>query len=126
MSRMPKGHRLGDVLVEQGALGRSTLEDACADEPTRPLGRLLLEKRLIQKEHLTEALRAQIQWLFNRLFREEAKNFTFWIGPPINSEDGVRLNTTSLLLEGARSSDEADGNLHTVGEDAAAKLEESS
>lgn len=102
----PPGLRLGDLLVTQGVITRASLESALALCPTRRLGEALLEMRLIDKEHLTGALRTQIQWLFSRLFREEVKSFTFWIGPPLQAGDGVRLNVNSLLLEGARLSDE--------------------
>jgi len=112
-SGAPEGHRLGDLLVAQGAIDRDTLEAARGQEPSWRLGRLLLERNLIQKEHLTTALRAQIQWLFNRLFRAESRSFTFWSGPPLCAEAGVRLNTTSLLLEGARFSDEIEDELRS-------------
>lgn len=102
----PPGLRLGDLLVTQGVITRASLESALAGCTTRRLGQALLEMRLIDKEHLTAALRTQIQWLFSRLFREEVKSFTFWIGPPLQAGDGVRLNANSLLLEGARLSDE--------------------
>lgn len=110
----PKGHRLGDLLVAQGVIDRGTLEGACEKVPSWRLGQTLLKKNLIEKGHLVAALQTQIQWLFNRLFRDEAKSFTFWSGPAICAEDGVRLNTTSLLLEGARFSDEVEDGLRAV------------
>jgi hypothetical protein len=102
-----EGQRLGDLLVAKGVIDRKTLEGAVGEESTWRIGQILLKKELIQKADLITALQTQIQTLFNRLFRDEAKSFTFWSGPPLCAEDGVRLNTTSLLLEGARSSDEA-------------------
>jgi uncharacterized protein DUF4388 len=112
----PEGHRLGDLLVAQGVIDRATLEGACEKGPSWRLGQTLLKKNLIEKSHLTSALQTQIQWLFNRLFRDEAKSFTFWSGPTLYAEDGVRLNTTSLLLEGARYSDEAEDGVRPVAE----------
>jgi len=69
--------------------------------------------RLFQADHATsepsvDALRAQIQELVCRLFRGEPKSFTFWQGPTLHAHHGVRLNPTSLLLEGARVHDETD------------------
>lgn len=110
----PEGHRLGDLLVAQDVIDRATLEDVCEKGPSWRLGQTLLKKNLIEKKHLTAALQTQIQWLFNRLFRDEVKSFTFWSGPSICAADGVRLNTTSLLLEGARSSDEVEDGLRAV------------
>lgn len=112
----PEGQRLGDLLVAQGVIDRETLESACEKGPGWRLGQALLKKNLIEKKHLTAALQTQIQSLFNRLFRDQAKSFTFWSGPPLCAEDGVRLNTTSLLLEGARFSDEVEDGLRAVAE----------
>lgn len=112
---VPQGQRLGDLLVAQGVIDRQTLESACEKGPSWRLGRTLLKRKIIEKDHLKAALRMQVQWLFNRLLREEAKSFTFWNGPPIHAEEGVRLNTTSLLLESARFSDEVEDGLRTLG-----------
>jgi hypothetical protein len=114
-SRAPLGQRLGDLLVSHGAVDRRTLENARNEVPTWKVGRLLLQKRFITREQLSAALRSQIQLMFNRLFREEAKVYTFWSGPPICADEGVRLNTTSVLLEGARVSDEANDALRMLG-----------
>lgn len=107
-SHAPEGQRLGDILVSQGAIDREVLEGICLDGMTWKLGRKLLDEDLITKEQLIHALEAQIQMLFCRLFHEPAKGFTFWAGPPLCGEAGVRLNSTSLLLEGARAKDEVD------------------
>ena len=112
----PEGQRLGDLLVSQGLLTREALEAAIADVPAWRIGQTLLKKQLIDKAQLVAALQTQVQWIFNRLFRDEGRSFTFWSGPPICAEDGVRLNTTSLLLEGARSSDEAGDGVGVGGE----------
>jgi len=114
-SRTSEGERLGDLLVSQGAIERADLERVLEGGSRRRLGHALLEKELITAQHLTAALRAQIQSLFVRLFREEAQGFSFWGGPPLHAERGVRLNSTSLLLEGARYSDEVDDGLRTIG-----------
>jgi Domain of unknown function (DUF4388) len=114
-SAAPLGHRLGDILVAQESIDRIALEGASSSQASWKLGRRLLEKRLITREQLVRALKKQIQLLFCRLFRQEALGLTFWSGPRLYGEDGVRLNSTSLLLEGARASDEAeDGSGSTV------------
>jgi hypothetical protein len=116
-SSAPLGHRLGDILVSQGSIDRIALETASAEEASWKLGRHLVEEKLITREQLVHALQAQIQLLFCRLFREEAQSLTFWSGPRLYGEEGVRLNSTSLLLEGARVNDEADDGLRSTGKD---------
>jgi hypothetical protein len=108
-TRAPLGQRLGDLLVAQNAIDRIVLEEVAAEGIAWKLGRRLLDEGHVTRDQLVRALRTQIQLLFCRLFREVARSFTFWTGPPLCGEIGVRLNSTSLLLEGARASDEAKG-----------------
>jgi hypothetical protein len=103
----PDGQRLGDILVAQGAIGRDALEETCKTLGGMRLGEALLERNLLTPEGLLTALEFQIQLLFNRMFEAATLGFTFWDGPPIHAYKRVRLNATSLLLEGARVSDEA-------------------
>jgi len=105
-SGSPPGHRLGDLLIVHGAIDRLSLESGVSDMPGWKLGRRLVQDKLITEEQLVRALQAQIQLLFCRLFREKARSYTFWSGPSIWGEQGVRLNSTTLLLEGARACDE--------------------
>jgi hypothetical protein len=116
-SSAPLGHRLGDILVSQGSIDRIALESASSEEASWKLGRHLVEEELISREQLVRALQTQIQLLFCRLFREEAQSLTFWSGPRLYGEEGVRLNSTSLLLEGARVNDEAADGLRSIGKD---------
>src|SRR5262249_17337162 len=116
-SAAPLGHRLGDILVAQEAIDRIALEGASSAQASWKLGRRLLEKKLITREQLVRALQTQIQLLFCRLVRQEAQSLTFWTGPRLFGEDGVRLNSTSLLLEGARASDEAEDGFGSRSDD---------
>jgi hypothetical protein len=113
-TRGRRGQRLGDLLVTQGAIERPVLEEVLTREPGWRLGCKLVEEELITKAQLVRALQAQIQLLFCRLFREEARSYTFWSGPSIWGEQGVRLNSTSLLLESARVADEVGDDLHAL------------
>ncbi len=105
-SGSPPGHRLGDLLIGHGAIDRLSLETGVSDVPGWKLGRRLVKEKLITEAQLVRALQAQIQLLFCRLFREKAMSYTFWSGPSIWGEQGVRLNSTTLLLESARACDE--------------------
>jgi hypothetical protein len=106
-NHMPDGQRLGDVLVSKGYIDREALEKARRENPTGRLGEILLGRALVDKTQLLGALQTQIQLLFNRMFEAPTTRFTFWAGPPMRADEKLRLNATSLLLEGARASDEA-------------------
>ncbi len=109
-SRSRSGSRLGDLLIRHGAIDRLTLEEHVSDAPGPKLGRKLVKAGLVTETQFLHALQMQIQMLFCRLFREKARSYMFWSGPSIWGEQGLRLNSTTLLLEGARVNDEvADG-----------------
>jgi len=105
-TRPYSSQRLGDILISQGALDRLTLETQLGAPSPLRLGARLLHRGIITKRQLDAALETQVQILFCRLCREEARNFTFWTGPPMFAEGGVRLSAISLILEGSRVNDE--------------------
>jgi hypothetical protein len=109
VNRTPTGHRLGDVLVSQGAIDREMLEVMRKVYASERLGEVLLRQRLVTREQLFWALQTQIQLLFNRLFVAPMTRFTFWAGPPIHANRGIRLSAMTLILEGARAFDERGG-----------------
>jgi hypothetical protein len=98
--------RLGDVLVAIGAVDRMTLEEMTDGRTNEKLGELLLRGGHVTQEQLLEALKTQIQMLFNRLFAAHAVRFSFWLGPPMLAEGSMRMNAMALILEGARTFDE--------------------
>jgi hypothetical protein len=102
VSRMPPGHRLGDVLVVQGAINREMLEVMRKMYASERLGEVLLRQRLVTREQLYWALQTQIQLLFNRLFVAPMTRFSFWAGPPIAENRGIRMSAMTLILEGSR------------------------
>jgi hypothetical protein len=106
-THMPDGQRLGDILVSKGHIDREALEKARKESPRGRLGEILLQRALVDKGQLLSALQTQIQLLFNRMFEAPTTRFTFWAGPPMHADEKLRLNATSLLLEGARATDEA-------------------
>ena len=105
-TRPSSGQRLGDILISQGALDRPTLEAQLATPSTERMGARLLSAGIINREQLDAALRTQVQVLFCHLCREEARGFTFWVGPAMFAAGGIRLSAISLLLEATRVNDE--------------------
>ena len=106
VSRTLPEQRLGDLLVAQGVIDRLTLETVRDEWPTERLGVVLLRENYVTTDALLTALQSQIQLLFNRLFTAPITRFSFWTGPPIHADQGMRLNAIALILEGARSFDE--------------------
>ena len=104
-SRTLPEQRLGDILIAKGAIDRDTLEKVRTARHGR-LGELLLEGHHVTHEQLLAALQTQIQLLFNRLFASKCTRFSFWGGPPVRADGAMRLNSTALILEGARVFDE--------------------
>lgn len=106
VSRTLPEQRLGDLLVAQGTIDRLTLETVRDEWPTERLGVVLLRENYVTTDALLTALQMQIQLLFNRLFTAPVTRFSFWTGPPIHADQGMRLNAIALILEGARTFDE--------------------
>jgi len=105
-NRTPEGQRLGDILVSRGVIDRAALEQVMRSTSGVRVGEQLIAMQLVPREQFVDALRRQIQWLFQRLFEQPSQRFTFWSGAPIHADSNVRLNATALLLDGARAFDE--------------------
>src|SRR5262245_22054827 len=113
----PAGERLGDVLVEQGVITQVDLDALLAGRKKRGedrLGTRLIERGYASTEQLLAALEVQIRRLFHRLFTTVATELVFWEGPCVWGEDGMRLNATKLLLDGARAMDESSRHAELV------------
>lgn len=103
----PKGSRLGEILVAQGSITESKLVEFLEkNKGGDKLGQSLQKEELISKEALAQALGNQIQALFTRLFTADEAYFIFREGNPENTNAGLHMNVTSLLLESATSLDE--------------------
>lgn len=103
----PKGGRLGEILVAQGAITETKLVEFLRKNKGKGmLGKALQDENLISSDALAEALGRQIQSVFTRLFAAEEAYFIFREGAPENTNAGLHMNVTSLLLESATSLDE--------------------
>ena len=98
--------RLGDILVANGWIDRDALEKLRKEGLSQRLGEMLLKSKLVTRQQLITALQTQVQLLFNRMFAAPVSRFTFWNGPPVLADQGMRLNAMALILEGARKHDE--------------------
>ncbi len=111
--------RLGEILVEQGAIGEERLASLlyCHRSSPKLLGEILISGGVVDQDALHKALNYQIQCLFDRLFtyRKQA-HFRFEPGLPDTTAHRARVNVLQLLLESARTYDEsergAEGPLH--------------
>jgi tetratricopeptide (TPR) repeat protein len=102
--------RLGDILVRSGRITHEQLQaavDRQQGDREHKLGEILVELGALPRAALEEYMRLQIEEAVYYLFTWTAGTFNFEAGVRPEREDFlVRLNPESLLLEGARRVDE--------------------
>ncbi|MFO1078141.1 MAG: DUF4388 domain-containing protein [Planctomycetota bacterium] len=104
--RTPEGQRLGDLLVEAGATSPEAIAIALATSSGQRLGSVLWQQGSVLHKQLVRGLEKQIRCQFARMFAQPAREYTFWAGNPSREKHSLRMNTTGLILDGARISDE--------------------
>jgi len=105
-----QGERLGDLLVSRGALTAEELGEAIltARREGQLLGAHLLASGRVSPRQLREALAAQVQRLFNRLFAVQDARYRFYERHVGGDDRHLDLNLRRLLFESARIADEAE------------------
>jgi hypothetical protein len=102
--------RLGDILLKSGKITVEHLTQALRLrelDPDKKLGEALVEIKAIDRAELEDHLRVQIEEAAYFLFTWRRGNFTFESGlQPEERDFLVSIEPESLLLEGARRSDE--------------------
>ena len=102
--------RLGDILLKNGLITQSQLDQAVGVQNTqrdKRLGEILVERRFIAREELHRYIRLQIEEAVYYLFTWNQGTFNFEADVAPDEQDFlVSINPESLLLEGARRVDE--------------------
>lgn len=102
--------RLGDILVRDGMLAQTQLDEVLqrqAREPDRRVGELLVGNNYITHAQLTRFIRLQIEEAIYHLFTWSRGNFFFEVdAKPDEADIIVSINPETLLLEAARRVDE--------------------
>jgi tetratricopeptide (TPR) repeat protein len=102
--------RLGDILVRNGRITAAQLQQAIARQDgdrDHKLGEILLELGALRREDLDAHMRLQIEEAVYYLFTWTSGTFNFEAGVRPEQEDFLlRINPEFLLLEGARRVDE--------------------
>jgi tetratricopeptide (TPR) repeat protein len=101
--------RLGDLLVRDGVLAQSQLEEVLKEqskEPDRRVGELLVERNYISRSDLTRYVRLQIEEAIYHLFTWSRGSFYFEVDERPQADILVSINPESLMLEAARRVDE--------------------
>lgn len=103
----PERDRLGEILVDQGALDRDILRDLLMKYrgSRRRLGTHFEIQQLVGEAGLRRALEEQVQRLFHRLFAAKDAYFEFMEDAGSEHFQKVRLGAMSLLLESAHMID---------------------
>ncbi len=101
--------RLGDLLVRDGVLAQSQLEEVLKEqwkEPDRRVGELLVAHGYISRTDLTRYVRLQIEEAIYHLFTWSRGSFYFEVDERPQADILVSINPESLMLEAARRVDE--------------------
>ncbi|MGN6391146.1 MAG: DUF4388 domain-containing protein [Gemmatimonadales bacterium] len=102
--------RLGDILVRSGRIGADELQEAIGRQEgdrEHKLGEILVELGALTRAELESYMRLQIEEAVYYLFTWTSGTFNFEAGVRPEREDFlVRINPEMLLLEGARRVDE--------------------
>jgi tetratricopeptide (TPR) repeat protein len=102
--------RIGDLLVRNGLVTHEAVAaavDAQRLDPERRVGELLIESGAIEREPLEHFLRLQIEEAVYHLFTWSEGSFFFETGQRPDAGDlVVAINAENVLLEGARRVDE--------------------
>lgn len=105
----PSNSRLGEILVEQGAIDMKTLNSFFVyhTKSHGRLGRALEVHELVTEEQLRAALTEQVVRMVRRMLEASDAPFVFHEGRIDDSATDFRLGVIELLLESARLADEA-------------------
>lgn len=106
--RSTREQLLGSILVARDKIDAEQLEDFYKRYTQSSEGEDAEHETLVSREDLMSALEEQVQELFNRLYSAVEGTFSFFEGESSNVEQRIRMNVTKLLLESARTKDEAD------------------
>jgi hypothetical protein len=100
--------RLGTVLVAQNLVTEARLQEcvAASRNANELLGDQLVRTATVSEADLRTALAAQVQRIFEAAFQLRHAQFSFLDGSVSAIAWRARLNTTHLLLEAARQTDE--------------------
>jgi len=108
--KTPKGLRLGEILVDQGALSAEQV-DTLVNEARQTgtyFGKFLLDQGHLKPEQLRAAFAVQVQSLFHRLNSSKDALYRFQEDVNMSDAQDLNLSVTGLLLECARVDDEAE------------------
>lgn len=103
----PEGGRLGDILVEQGALSEMRLKSFLLRNKAsrRKLGEALMMEEQVTERELLDALEEQVRRLFVRLFEADGATFEFVDGACPEESIAIKMCVQGLLLESAVAAD---------------------
>jgi len=102
---------LGQLLREKGRITTDQLDDAVGTqiktESSKRLGKILLDKKFIDRADLEEVIRSQIEELIYSLLNWDSGTFKFYENQyPTEEEITVKISVENVILEGLRRMDE--------------------
>ncbi len=102
---------IGQLLKDRGRITLTQLDEAVSTQTkvksSKRLGKILLEKKFIDRADLEEVVRSQIEELIYSLLSWESGSFKFYENQyPTDEDITVSLSVENVILEGLRRLDE--------------------
>ncbi|HYO58732.1 DUF4388 domain-containing protein [Archangium sp.] len=99
--------RLGEVLVRLGYVDRSQLDAVLREQPPSKIGRILVERGVLQAHDLFKCVTHQVSEIFHAIVLCREGSF-FLVDQPVEDKLGhnIQLSTQSLLMDSIRKIDE--------------------
>ena len=109
----PAGQRLGEILVERGAISEEELKKILERLRAKNarFGDAVREEQVVEESELRAALDQQMQSLFHRLIASGSATYEFREGLEDATPDRANVNLTLLLLDSTRALDERASSL---------------
>lgn len=99
--------RLGEVMVRLGYLGRKQLEDVLREHPPSKIGRVLVDRGVLQAHDLYKCMTQQVSEIFHSIVLCREGTFQLVDQPVDEKQSGaLQLSTQSLLMDSIRKIDE--------------------
>lgn len=106
-----QARHIGEILKNRGKLTAEQLEEAVKSqtqtEASKKLGRILVDKKFIERSDLETVVKEQVEELIYSLLSWESGSFKFYENQyPTDEEITVNLSVENVILEGLRRIDE--------------------
>ncbi len=99
--------RLGEVMLRLGFVTRAQLEQVSRDHPPSKIGRIMVDKGILQAHDLFKCVTHQVTEIFHAIVLCKEGSFALIDQPMVDRQlQNIQLSTQSLLMDSIRKIDE--------------------